>query len=403
MAFFLKKLLPASIVVLCCLVSQVSAQTRSWQQIVTAAEGQTVYFNGWGGSEVINRYISWAGDLVKQRYGVSVKHVKVADIGDVVSRILAEKSGGRTSGGSVDLMWINGENFQAMKNNGLLLPPYTQLFPNYRLVDTENKVSTLFDFTVPVDNQESPWGMAQLVFLYDAEVVSAPPTSMAELLKFCREHKGRFTYPAPPDFYGTTFLKQALLELAEDSDTLYGPVGESNFQQTTAPLWNFLDSLHPLLWRSGKALPKSAPEMKRLLADREIFISLSFNPAEASNAIATGELPETIRTYVHREGTIGNTHFLAIPFNSSAKEGAMVLANFLLSPEAQARKSDPSVWGDPTVLSLAKLSTEQRLLFDEIPRGVATLSAEELGTVLLEPHASWVDAIEKEWLRRYSR
>lgn len=403
MAFFLKKLLPASIVVLCCLVSQVSAQTRSWQQIVTAAEGQTVYFNGWGGSEVINRYISWAGDLVKQRYGVSVKHVKVADIGDVVSRILAEKSGGRTSGGSVDLMWINGENFQAMKNNGLLLPPYTQLFPNYRLVDTENKVSTLFDFTVPVDNQESPWGMAQLVFLYDAEVVSAPPTSMAELLKFCREHKGRFTYPAPPDFYGTTFLKQALLELAEDSDTLYGPVGESNFQQTTAPLWNFLDSLHPLLWRSGKALPKSAPEMKRLLADREIFISLSFNPAEASNAIATGELPETIRTYVHREGTIGNTHFLAIPFNSSAKEGAMVLANFLLSPEAQARKSDPSVWGDPTVLSLAKLSTEQRLLFDEIPRGVATLGAEELGTVLLEPHASWVDAIEKEWLRRYSR
>lgn len=80
-----------------------------------------------------------------------------------------------------------------------------------------------------------------------------------------------------------------------------------------------------------------------------------------------------------------------------------MLADFLLSPEAQARKSDPSIWGDPTVLALAKLSPEQRTLFDTLPLGVATLSPEELGPVILEPHASWVTAIEKEWLRRYSK
>jgi putative thiamine transport system substrate-binding protein len=379
------------------------AQSEQWQEIVDTARGQTVYFNGWGGSDVINNYIGWASDQVKQRYGVTVRHVKVADIGDVVSRILAEKSGGRTSGGSVDLMWINGENFHAMKKSGLLLPPYTQLFPNYKLVDTENKISTLYDFTVPVDNQESPWGMAQLVFLYDTAVVSEPPRSMMELLEFCRANSGRFTYPAPPDFYGTTFIKQALLELSEDRDLLYKPVEEERFAELTENLWHFLDSLHPHLWRGGRTLPKSAPEMKRLLGDREIFISLSFNPAEASNAIATGELQSSIRTYVHRGGTIGNTHFLAIPFNSSAREGAMVLANFLLSPEAQARKSDPTVWGDPTVLSMDKLTPEQRALFDDVERGAATLSPAELGPVILEPHASWVSAIEKEWLKRYSR
>jgi putative thiamine transport system substrate-binding protein len=399
----LKRLLTVIVFLPLILLQEVNAQSDSWEQIVDKARGQTVYFNGWGGSDVINSYIGWAGDRVKSRYGVTVKHVKVADIGDVVSRILAEKSGGRTSGGSVDLMWINGENFQAMKTNGLLLPPYTQIFPNYQLVDTENKLSTLYDFTVPVDNQESPWGMAQLVFLYDTEVVGEAPKHMAGLLEFCRKNKGRFTYPAPPDFYGTTFVKQALLELTKDRDLLYKPVDESRFAEASAPLWQFLDTLHPLLWRGGKTLPKSAPEMKRLLGDREIFIALSFNPSEASNAIATGELPESIRTYVHQGGTIGNTHFLAIPFNSSAREGAMVLANFLLSPEAQARKSDPSVWGDPTVLSLAKLNPSQRLFFDQVPRGVATLSPDELGPVILEPHASWVAAIEQEWLRRYSR
>ena len=403
MVYLPRRLLSIVIVMLFLIVCQDPAKARDWTEILAAARGQTVYFNGWGGSEVINRYISWAAEQVGQRYGVTVKHVKVADIGDVVSRILAEKSGGRTSGGSVDLMWINGENFHAMKNNGLLFPAYTQLFPNYPLVDTENKVSTLFDFTVPVDNQESPWGMAQLVFLYDSEIVTDPPADMRELLQFSQNNKGRFTYPAPPDFYGTTFIKQALLELTTDRELLYTPVDSARFEAVTAPLWEFLDSLHPHLWRSGKAHPKSAPEMKRLLADREIFMSLSFNPAEASNAIATGELPESIRTYVHKGGTIGNTHFLAIPFNSSAQEGAMVLADFLLSPEAQARKSDPSIWGDPTVLALAKLSPEQRTLFDTIPLGVATLSPEELGPVILEPHASWVTAIEKEWLRRYSK
>ncbi len=402
MAMHLKQPLLILVFTLICLFNQ-QAKAETWQQIVAKAQGQTVYFNGWGGSEVINQYVLWTADEVQKRYGVTLKHVKVADIGNVVSRILAEKSAGRTSGGSVDLMWINGENFQAMKEHGLLLPPYTQLFPHYRLVDTENKISTLFDFTVPVDNQESPWGMAQLVFLYDSEVVAKPPASMQELLDFCRTHKGRFTYPAPPDFYGTTFIKQALLELTADRQVLYKPVDETKFAQITTPLWDFLDALHPNLWRSGRSQPKSAPEMKRLLSDREIFISLSFNPAEASNSIATGELPESIRTYVHKDGTIGNTHFLAIPFNSAAQEGAMVVADFLLSPEAQARKSDPSVWGDPTVLSMAKLKPEDRALFENIPRGIATLSSEELGAVILEPHASWVTAIEKEWLTRYSK
>jgi len=396
-----RKLLCAVFITIC--FSTPSDASDTWQEITAQAHGQTVYFNGWGGSDAINDYIRWASEEMKTRYNITVKHVKVTDIGDVVSRILAEKNGGRTSGGSVDLMWINGENFHSMKTNGLLLAPYTQHFPNYKLVDTENKRSTLFDFTVPVDNQESPWGMAQLVFLYDTAIVPEPPASMMELLAFCRVSKGRFTYPAPPDFYGTTFIKQALLELTGNTDALYREIDPRLFEDVTGPLWEYLDELHPLLWRSARAYPKSAPETKRLLADREIFISLSFNPAEASNAIASGELPDSIRTYVHRSGTLGNTHFLAIPFNASAQEAAMVFANFLLSPEAQARKSDPAVWGDPTVLSMDKLSPGERALFTNRDRGSATLSPEQLGSVLLEPHASWVSAIEKEWQKRYAR
>ncbi len=378
-------------------------QADEWRTIKKSARGQTVYFNAWGGSDSINDYIRWAADQVKSQFGVTVKHVKVTDIGDVVSRILAEKSAKRDSGGSVDLMWINGENFRAMKANGLLFGPFTQKLPSYRFVDTENKPTVLFDFTTPVEHMEAPWGMAQLVFMVDTDRVGKHPSSMKELLAFAGKYPGRMTYPAPPSFYGTTFVKQALLELATDKQALYRPVKEADFEAATAPLWAFLDSLHPLMWRQGKTFTSGAPEMKQLLNDGEIFMSLTFNPNDASHAISNGELPDSVRTYVHTNGTIGNTHFVGIPFNSDAKEGAMVFANFLMSPAAQLRKATPSVWGDPTVLSMSKLDEKDREAFARLPLGVATLSAAELGKVLLEPDASWVAALEKAWLKRYQR
>jgi putative thiamine transport system substrate-binding protein len=108
-----------------------------------------------------------------------------------------------------------------------------------------------------------------------------------------------------------------------------------------------------------------------------------------------------VRTYVLEGGTIGNTHFVAIPFNASAREGAMVVANFLMSPEAQLRKQDADIWGDPTVLAMGKLSEAERAAFAEQKRGIATLAPAELGPVLPEPHPTWMTRIEEEWRKRY--
>lgn len=374
-----------------------------WSSLVNQARGQTVYFHAWGGSQPINDYLDWVAERVQQDYGVELVHVKVTETGAVVSQVLSEKTAGRDQNGSVDLVWINGENFAAMKANDLLFGPFTEQLPNYALVDTENKPTTRFDFTTPVDHLEAPWGMAQLVFMYDSARLDTAPASMSELLDFARANPGRFTYPAPPAFHGTTFIKQALLELTDSPEALTEPVSDADFDAVTAPLWAYLDDLHPLMWRRGQTFTNGAPEMLRLLADGEIAISLSFNPNDASNAIANGELPASIRTYVHDAGSIGNTHFVAIAYNSSHTAGAQVVANFLMSPEAQARKADTRAWGDPTVLAMDKLSAEQRALFDALPRGDATLSPAELGSVLREPHASWVEALEQAWLERYAR
>ncbi|MEM7497027.1 MAG: ABC transporter substrate-binding protein [Pseudomonadota bacterium] len=372
-----------------------------WPAVLAEAEGQTVYWHAWGGDQRINAYIEWAGDEVSARFGIEVVHVKLADTAEAVSRVLAEKAAGTTAGGAVDLIWINGENFAAMKENDLLFGPWAEALPHWRYVDVEGKPTVVNDFTVPTDGLEAPWGMAQIVFYHDTAVTPEPPRSMAALLDWARENPGRFAYPEPPNFLGTTFLKQALYGLIEDPSVLTAPVEEAAYAVTVAPLWAYLDALTPNLWREGRAYPQNGARLRQLLADGEIEVAFSFNPGEASAAIANYELPETVRSYILEGGTIGNTSFVAIPFNASATAGALVLADFLLSPEAQARKQDPAHWGNGTVLDIAALAEADRARFDAIDLGPASLRPEELVPVLPEPHPSWMVRIERDWTERY--
>lgn len=375
-----------------------------WQGVLEEAKGQTVYWNAWGGSENINAYIEWVGSRVKSAYGVKLVHVKLDDTAYAVAKVVAEKAAGKDRDGSVDLIWINGENFASMKRQNLLFSPgWAEKLPNWKYVDIAGKPTIRTDFTVPVEGLESPWGMAKLVFFHDtARTDSADmPRSARELLAWARKNPGRFSYPQPPDFIGSSFLKQVLSELVEDRALLLKPVDEATFEKISAPLFDYLDALHPVMWRGGRAYPRNYPAMKQLLADGEVDIIFAFNPAEASSAIANGELPDTVRSFTFPDGTLSNTHFVAIPYNGAAKAGALVVANFLISPKAQARKQNPKVWGDPTVLDINALDSEDRALFEALDLGVATLRPEELGPAIDEPHPSWMEFLEKEWKRRY--
>lgn len=371
-----------------------------WSEVLDEARGQTVYFNAWGGSDRINAYLGWVADSLEESHGITLEHVKIGDIAEVVGQLEAAKAVGRDSDGNVDLMWVNGENFAAMKRNGLIWGPFADTLPNARLVLDSPSIEN--DFSVPVDGLESPWGGAQLVFINDMATVVEPPRSAEALLAFVVEEEGRFAYPAPPAFHGTTFIKQILLELGDAPEALASPVDEADFDAVTAPLWAYLDALHPALRGGGRSWPASGETTRQLLDDGELDIALSFNPNEASAAVRGGQLPESVRTYVFDEGTIGNTHFVTIPWNATARAAAMVVADFLLSPEAQARKADPDVWGDPTVLDIERLDADARALFASIDHGPWALPL-GTGKVLAEPHASWAEALESAWIARYGQ
>lgn len=377
-----------------------SARADEWEGTLARARGQTVYFNAWAGDEAGNAFIAWVGEQVQQRYGVTLRHVRLRDTAEAVARVVAERAAGRNEGGSVDLVWINGPNFLAMKEQGLLLQ-FAERLPNFRLVDVEGKPATVVDFTVPVEGYAAPWRIAQIVYVYDSARLRDPPRSIATLLDWSRAHPGRLTHPHVRNFLGSTFLKQALYELVADPAVLQRPATDENFEPVTRPLWAWYDALRPTLWRHGRRFPESGPALRTLLNDGEIDIMISFNPSEAQLAIARNLLPPSVRATVLARGTIGNASFVSIPYNAAHRDAAMVVANFLLSPEAQARAQDPQVLGAFTVLDMARLAPEDRARFAAIPRGPASLTSADLGRPLLEPHPSWMTRIVDAWERRY--
>ena len=373
----------------------------NWPDVLVQARGQTVHWHAWGGDARINAYIAWVAERLAQGNGIRLVHVKAADTASLLNQLVADRTSGRLRDGRTDLVWINGENFAAARRAGLLYGPFADALPNWPLVDTVGKPATVRDFMLDTEGFEAPWGLAQLTFFHDAARLPDPPRTLAELLARAQTNPGRLTYPAPPDFLGSTFLKQALHDLMADASLLARPPEQAAFEAVTAPLWRYLDALHPRMWRRGRSYPQDAPALMRLLEDQEIELAFGFNPAEAASAVITGRLPASARAYTLRGGTIQNSHFVAIPFNAPSRAAALVTANFLLSPEAQARKSDPYVWGDATVLAVDRLAPGDRAAFTRNRRHPSLPSAGDLARNLAEPHGSWQRPLEDGWRRRY--
>lgn len=374
-----------------------------WQQTLDAARGQTVYWNAWGGDERTNAFIAWASSQTEALYGVKIEQVKLTDTAEAVSRVLSEQAAGQTDAGTVDMIWINGPNFLAMKEQGLLHGPFVADLPNAKYLDLSPTSSASVDFTVPVDGMESPWRLAKFVLTYDSAKVSAMPENLAGFVDWAAANKGRLTHPVPSNFMGATFLKQALIELAPDPTALQLPVTDESFAAQTAPLWAWYDALRPNLWREGATFPENESVQSQMLNDGEVDIAMSFDPASTAAGIADGTLPETARVWVPKAGSIGNISFVAIPFNAAHSEGAEVVANFLLDPATQAHMQDISVLGSFSVLDASKLDDTGKAAFAALPTAEALPALADLGPTLLEPHASWMVKLTEEWAKRYTK
>jgi putative spermidine/putrescine transport system substrate-binding protein len=372
---------------------------QDWSGIEAAAKGTEVRIFMWGGDDGINQYMDeWVAPRLKEQYGVTLTRTPM-DTGDILNKLLTEKQANKETG-TIDIIWVNGENFKNAKENNLLLGSFASKLPNYNTyVDTES-LDINYDFGTPVDGLEAPWGKVQFVFLYDSAKVANPPSTFTELKEWVEANPNKFTYPNATDFTGNAFLRHVLYESVGGPQRLLEKGYDEEFVDANSEeMWTYLNDIKPYLWREGETYPESLAQLDQLYSRGEVWFSMGYNEARAESLIKNGTFPETTKTFVMESGSIGNTHFLTVPFNGPNSAGAMVAINFMLSPEAQLAKMEPTMWGENMVLDPDKLSAEHKKQLAEIDRGASVLSSQGLKEALLpEVDAQYVNWIKEKWL-----
>ena len=339
---------------------QVLGQT--WPQLEAAGRNQPVSMLMWMGDPLINRYMSaYVKPEVRRRYGIDLR-LAAGQGAALVQTLAAEQQAGQPS--EADVVWINGETFYQLRQVDALLGPFVDKLPNARLLDLRNPFINT-DFQQPVAGMECPWGNVQFTFIYDSARVARPPKSFAELPAFLRAHPGQFTIPN--EFTGMTLLKSWMIALSGNPALFQGKFDEAVYQKWSAALWRQINESRPYFWKQGQTFPEQLAPLHQLFANGEVAFTFSNNDAEVDNKVNQGVFAATARAYVPAPGTIQNSHYLGLVRGARHPEAAMLVINFLISPEAQLKKMDPNVWGDHTVLHLPALSAHQRQSFERLP------------------------------------
>jgi len=366
----------------------------TWNEVASRARGSTVRYAMWAGDEARNRFYQGpAADALRRDLDITLTIVPLADTSDLVSKLMTEKAAG-LSRGSVDLVWINGANFRTAKQAGILWGPFVQALPNLQHFDPD---AIQHDFGTSTDGLEAPYEQAQFVFAYDTARIATPPATFAELCSWIHEHPGRFTYPAIPDFTGSSFARHFLLHSGEVPPSAFAERFDAGlYDRVSKPVIEALHAMKPYLWRKGETFPATLAELDRLFVNGEIDFSMNYSPTFASDKIARGEFPASVRTFVPNDGTISDYSFLAIPFNAPNPAGALAVINTFMSPTHAIMRA--RAMGGFFPLQLDRLSTTERDAVEALPRGPATLPLTTLATRRIQDaYAEYVDRFERDW------
>lgn len=375
-----------------------SIDYSDWDAVLEAAKGQTVTFYGWGGSEPRNTWIeSSLVPALKEKYDITLDLVGM-DINDILTQLSGDKQAGSAEG-TIDFIWINGENFYTAKENGYLWGPFTDYLPNFVDYVDATSPEVEYDFGSPTEGYEAPYGKTQMEMWVNSEAVPTPPTTVEEFKAFCEANPGKVTYPQPGDFTGTAFI----------SCLISGVIGADEFEKLSMmddptteevkaivePGLEYLRSLNPSLWNEGKTFPADSTTMGTMYADGEVIMNMGYGDPQA--LVDAGTLPASTKPFIFDTGTVGNSNFMAIAYNAPHKAAALVAINEIMSPEMQLEQYE--ALGNLTVLDMAKLPAADQEAFDEVKLGASQLpSADLLEHRVTEASGPVIPILEQLWL-----
>lgn len=343
--------------------AEIAIENASWNEIVAHGKGETVTMMMWMGDPKINGYMqNYIAPLVLREHQIKLEFV--SGQGGTIVQLLANEKQANREESDVDLVWINGETFYQLRQLQALYGPWTAKVPNAAFIDFENPfIGT--DFQQPISGFEMPWGNVQMTIIYNSQKIVSPPMNREELRRFVQTNPGKFTFDN--HFTGLTFLKALFIDIAGGQEAVSGDFDEEVYIKYSSLLWEYIKEIQPYLWREGTVFPENVAQMHQLFGSGELWFTMSNNDAEVDSKVEAGIFPTTSRAYVPDFGSIQNSHYIGITSNSSHKAAAMLVANTLISPEAQVLKMNPKVWGDGTVLHTPSLNSAMQTNFEHIP------------------------------------
>jgi len=358
---------------------------------------------------------------LKKNYGITVNRMDAVYTGcdkaamKVVCDVSAEVAAGKTTtGGSVDLIWINGANFAAMKDAGLLYGPWATIIPSASNFDFTNDAIS-FDKGVATNGLEFPFHISQAVFIYDTAIVPTPPATLVEFEAWVLANPGKFAYSDPStDFTGSAFIRHFFMHYGATGGSVHdltnadGSVNEAIYKARAPKVWEQLNKLEAGLMKDpanpGQPYyPVAHGPIRDLVGKGTLTMDFSMQVSEATSRMAATEInpwPKTMKAYVLTSGTIADTNYLAIPINAPNKEAALIAVNHIGSAGSMFKRSTPEQWGALQAFNpKAPLIKEWDFAFDYVAKHDATptvesLSAGRLGDVshqlLTRINADWV-------------
>lgn len=373
-----------------------SLNAANWPSVLSHAKGQRLNWYMYGGDDTLNSFVTgYVADRLRKD-GITLNEVKITDTSDAINKILGEKQAGKSSGGAVDAVWVNGENFATGVQARLWSCGWPQQLPNARYVDASNP-AIANDFGVPVNGCEAVWQQADSALVYDSAKLSrADVASVSSLFAWARAHPGRFTYPALPDFTGSMAVRTVLYDSIGGARALAGPFDAAKYAPAVAKLWARLNGIKPALWRHGSTYPQTQDQVEKLYSAGEISAYFTYGPGAVADQVRKGVFPASTREAVPSVGNIANDSFLGIPDNAAHRAAALVLANLLQDPQTQLALY--KLEGIYPGIDLARTDPATRAQFAAVPVSSAVLPLEAL-TRNAQPElaSGYVTRIEKDW------
>jgi putative spermidine/putrescine transport system substrate-binding protein len=234
-----------------------------------------------------------------------------------------------------------------------------------------------------------PWRGSQVVLAYNGEKIATPPKSWDELTKWIAANPGQFIYGRPDrGGSGRNFVVRAIHEAngRDPAQFKADAFSKADAETRFAKAWKLLTDLAPNLYGQGAYTAGNTPTLQ-LLASGAVSMIPAWSD-QALQGISQGVLsPATKLVQLQDLAFCGQFSQAVVPSNAAHHDGAMTLANFLLSDEVQASVAK-DLGGFPAI-ALENLPKDlQAKLVDVVPKSIPVF-----------PTGDWEGAMNDGWYR----